>query len=130
MPADQLRAAGFEETQPSDFAALPAARRPLQEQPEPLEEQEVDAMLAALAPGCWVDLYSRQQWRRARLVWAAERGTLFMFVSHGGQPHSMSRRSIQRLARDHLLRLMAGDGVVPRALERMAQPSAPMPLAA
>jgi hypothetical protein len=51
-------------------------------------------------------------------------------VSHGGQPHSMSRRSIQRLARDRLLRLIAGDGVVPRALERMAQPSAPMPLAA
>ena len=130
MPADALHAAGFDDTLPSDFAALPAARRPLQEEPEPLEEQEVDAMLAALAPGCWVDLYSRQQWRRARLVWAAERGTLFMFVSHGGQPHSMSRRSIQRLARDRLLRLMAGDGVVPRALERMAQPSAPMPLAA
>jgi hypothetical protein len=130
MPADDLRAAGFEDTLPSDFAALPAARRPLQEEPQPLEEHEVDEMLAALAPGCWVDLYSHQQWRRARLVWAAERGTLFMFVSHGGQPHSMSRRSIQRLARGHLLRLMAGDGVVPRALERMAQPSAPMPLAA
>jgi hypothetical protein len=63
-------------------------------------------------------------------VWAAERGTLFMFVSHGGQPHCVSRRNLQRLARQQMLRVLPGDGVVPRALERLAQTSAPMPLAA
>jgi hypothetical protein len=130
MPPEELRAAGFEETLPSDFAALSGGERTLQQEPQALDELEVENALASLAPGCWVDLYSRQQWRRARLIWAAERGTLFMFVSHGGQPHCMSRRSIQRLARERLLRVLAGDGVVPRALERMAQPSAPMPLAA
>jgi hypothetical protein len=130
MPPEELRAAGFEDTLASDFAALAGGEQGLQQEPEVLDEDEVDDTLAALAPGCWVDLYSRQQWRRARLIWAAERGTLFMFVSHGGQPHCMSRRSIQRLARERLLRVLSGDGVVPRALERMAQPSAPMPLAA
>jgi hypothetical protein len=130
MPAQELQAAGFEDTLVSDFSTLPAAQRPLREPAEPLPEREVDALLAALAPGCWVDLYARQTWRRARLVWATEHGTLFMFVSHGGLPHSMSRRSMQRLARDRLLRMVPGDGVVPRALERLAQPSAPVPLAA
>ena len=68
--------------------------------------------------------------RRARLVWAAERGTLFMFVGNGGEAHSMSRRILQRLVRDHLLRTVESEGVVPRALERLGEPSAPLPLAA
>lgn len=129
MAPGELRAAGFEDTVPSDVAHL----RPVRKSHGPLpalEEGEADAMVAALVLGAWVDLYSRQQWRRAKLVWASAKGSFFMFVSHGGQPHSMTRRSLQRLVKGRLLRPVERDGVVPRALEKLAQDSAPMPLAA
>ena len=83
-----------------------------------------ERLLTALGLGDWADLYSRQQWRRAKLVWASAKGSFFMFVSHGGQPHSMTRRSLQRLVKERLLRPVERDGVVPRALEKLAQPSA------
>lgn len=129
MAPDELRAAGFEDTVPSGFAQL-AAPRAMQAREATLDDDEADRLLAALRMGDWVDLYSRQQWRRARLVWAAARGTLFMFTSHGGQPHSMSRRSLRRLLKERLLRPVEADAVVPRALERLGEASAPMPLAA
>ncbi|HEY0826089.1 MAG TPA: DUF1631 family protein, partial [Ramlibacter sp.] len=127
---EDLRAAGFEHTTPSDFGDLPLAQRPTRRPEEPLPDHEAEQVLQALGPGCWVDLFSHQQWRRARLAWAAERGTLYLFVSHGGQAHSMTRRTLQRLVRQHLLRALDSEGVVPRALERLGEPSAPMPLAA
>lgn len=130
MPEDELRAAGFEHTTPSDFGALPPAQRPTAQPEEPLPDREADKVLQALGPGCWVDLFSHHQWRRAKLIWAADKGTLFMFVSHGGQAHSMTRRSLQRLLKQHLLRAVESGGVVPRAMERLGEPSAPMPLAA
>jgi hypothetical protein len=130
MAEELLRAAGFEQAPPSDFGALPPAQQPTRRPGEPLDEHAIERVLAGLAPGCWVDLFSHRQWRRARLVWAAERGTLFMFVGNGGEAHSMSRRILQRLVRDHLLRVVESEGVVPRALERLGEPSAPLPLAA
>ena len=52
-----------------------------------------------------------------------------MFVSNGGQPHSMTRRSLERLVRERLLRPVEAGAVVPRALEAIAQgtqaPAAP-----
>jgi hypothetical protein len=130
MPAEDLRAAGFEDAQSSGFDQLPPAQRPTLMPTQPLRDGIVDDLIGTLEPGCWVDLYARQQWRRARLVWAADRGTLFMFVSDGGQPHSMTRRSIQRLLRERLMRPVEGDGVVPRAIEKLGRQSAPLPLAA
>jgi hypothetical protein len=86
-----------------------------------LPEAEADAMLARLAPGCWIDLYSRQHWHRAQLTWANAKGTLFMFVSDGGRPHSMTRRSLQRLLRGRLVRPVAGHQVVQHAIDTLAQ---------
>jgi hypothetical protein len=129
MAPSELRAAGFEDTVPSD-AAQPRPSRASHAPLPTLDEGEAEAVVTALALGAWVDLYSRQQWRRAKLVWASAKGSFFMFVSHGGQPHSMTRRSLQRLVKERLLRPVEGDGVVPRALEKLAQASAPMPLAA
>jgi hypothetical protein len=129
MAPNELRAAGFEDTVPSEVAQL----RPTRNSHAPLpilDDGEADMVVAALVLGAWVDLYSRQQWRRAKLVWASAKGSFFMFVSHGGQPHSMTRRSLQRLVKGRLLRPVERDGVVPRALEKLAEASAPMPLAA
>lgn len=111
----ELEAAGFDDT-PSSAAPLQA-------------DGEVASLVDHLHLGSWVDLYSRDRWRRAHLTWVSSRATLFMFVSHGGRPHSMTRRSLEKLARDRLLRLVEAGAVVERALEQLSQPE-PEPLAA
>lgn len=117
MPEEDLRAAGFDDTLATDFDALPPEQRPTQQAVQMLTDPAADGVLAALEPGAWVDLFAHAQWRRAKLAWAADKGTLFMFLSHGGQPHSMTRRSLHRLVKHQLLRPVQGDGVVPRALQ-------------
>jgi hypothetical protein len=72
-----------------------------------------------LHEGSWVDLYSKRRWLRAKLIWASTKGTLFMFVSHGGQPHSMTRRSCERLLRERLLRPLGMHGVVAHAIDAL-----------
>lgn len=130
MGRHELDAAGFQDTLPSDhaelaqpgaeeLAALTGPRQPAAV-PEPAAA-EVDAIIAGLREGCWVDLYSRRHWLRARLVWASTRGTLFMFVSHGGRPHSMTRRSCERLLRERLLRPVEMHGAVCHAIDVLAQ---------
>ena len=81
---------------------------------------EAELALRGLQPGMWVDLYARQRWRRAQLVWSSGKGTLFMFVSHGGQAHSMTRRSCERLIAARLLRPVPTHGVVAQALDAVA----------
>ena len=76
-----------------------------------------EAMVLALRSGAWVDLFYRQRWLRAQLVWASSKGTLFMFVSHGGRAHSMTRRTCKRLIKELLLRPVDSQGVVAQALD-------------
>jgi hypothetical protein len=141
MSPQELNAAGFEETLPTDMAQLYAeagdsAPAPLEapasvaatlvrEEPPaqkapartpPAAAAEVDTILANLREGNWVDLYAKGRWRRAQLIWASSKNTLFMFVSHGGQPHSMTKRICERLVRDRYLRPVRTYGVVARAL--------------
>ncbi|HNL42563.1 MAG TPA: DUF1631 family protein, partial [Ottowia sp.] len=82
------------------------------------------AQLAHLRTGDWVDLKVREQWRRARLHWCSDNGALFMFISRGGQPHSMTRRSCEKLLRARKLRPVESGAVVERALSELpdAQP--------
>ena len=47
---------------------------------------------------------------------------VFMFVSMGGQPHSMTRRSLDRLVVSRLLRTVDSGAVVQHALEAMVVP--------
>lgn len=112
LTPSELKAAGFEHS----TASAPA---PLQATP-----QDVDAaaVIADLHQGCWVDLHVNDSWRRASLSWVSNRSTLFMFVSHGGQPHTMTRRSLERLVRERLLRPVDAGAVVPRAIETLSKP--------
>ncbi len=133
MSLHELDAAGFQETLPTDMGTLLADDRDADDAPQ---AQELAASPAAQRPSCattdaeidpeqvvqqlregdWVDLYSRRQWLRAQLVWASSKATLFMFVSHGGQPHSMTRRICERLIRDRFLRPVQPQGVLAKAL--------------
>ena len=126
MAEAELNAAGFEDTQPSGHGELTAVHGDVILPDEPLGDAEAEQMLAALVVDSWVDLFSRQQWRRARLVWTSGNGAFFMFTSHGNRPHSMTRRSLQRLMRGRLLRPVESDAVVPRALETLASQRLPL----
>lgn len=88
-------------------------------------QPDAGQILSGLRAGCWVDLYSRRRWLRAQLIWASSKGTLFMFVSHGGQPHSMTQRSCERLIRERLLRPVEMHGVVAQALDHLVKAAAP-----
>ncbi len=81
---------------------------------------QAQAVLSRLHAGHWVDLYSKRRWLRAQLIWASTKGTLFMFLSHGGQPHSMTKRSCEKLIMQRWLRPVDAHGVVAQALQVMA----------
>jgi hypothetical protein len=120
MGEAELRAAGFEDTRPSAHGELTAVHGDVILPDEPLGDAEAEQLIAALAVNGWVDLFSHQQWHRARLVWTSGNGAFYMFTSQGNRPHSMTRRSLQRLLRGRLLRLVESDAVVPRALATLA----------
>ena len=82
----------------------------------PITKDQAQAMLLDLRAGNWVDLYSKRRWLRAQLIWASTKSTLFMFLSHGGQPHSMTSRSCEKLMMQNLLRVVDTSGVVAQAL--------------
>ena len=103
----------------SDAGLAVAAHQ--EESPDSTNETDspnnAEAILLTLRSGAWVDLFYRRRWLRAQLVWASGKGTLFMFVSHGGRAHSMTRRSCERLIRERLLRPVDSQGVVAQALD-------------
>lgn len=150
LARDELDAAGFEDTLPtapgelmpleeehetssgmetadsvgeevdSSHAELIAEQEASANAAPALAQGDAERLLMSLRAGHWVDLYSRRRWLRAQLIWASTKGTLFMFVSHGGQPHSMTKRSCERLIRERLLRPVDSQGVVAQALDAVA----------
>ena len=92
--------------------------------PETDGPSDAEAMVLALRSGAWVDLFYRHRWLRAQLVWASSKGTLFMFVSHGGRAHSMTRRTCKRLIKELLLRPVDSQGVVAQALDAVVNEAA------
>jgi len=150
LARDELDAAGFEDTLPtapgelmpleeehetssgmetadsvgeevdSSHAELIAEQEASPSAAPALAQGDAERLLMSLRAGHWVDLYSRRRWLRAQLIWASTKGTLFMFVSHGGQPHSMTKRSCERLLRERLLRPVDSQGVVAQALDAVA----------
>ena len=139
---DELDAAGFEDTLPSTPGELVLEEPDRAAEPVPQDDSgselvpddsdapaaaanitrdAAEQMLSSLRAGSWVDLYSHHRWLRAQLVWASAKGTLFMFVSHGGQPHSMTRRSCERLIRQRMLRPVETHGVVAQALDQLGR---------
>ena len=85
-----------------------------------ITQQQAEALLLSLRTGNWIDLYSKRQWLRAQLIWASSKATLFMFISHGGQPHSMTKRSCEKLIMQRWLRRVETHGVVAQALDAVA----------
>jgi hypothetical protein len=77
--------------------------------------------LRELRTGTWVELMIEGQWSRMQLTWASPHGTLFMFTSLSGTAHSMSKRTMERLRADGLIRVVAERNVVDEALDEVAK---------
>lgn len=143
MSPRERDAAGFEDTLPTGAAPLldesgSCGEKLVAAGPAPVTgaadavttaatRNDAQTVLARLREGDWIDLYSRRSWHRAQLVWAGSRGTLFMFVSHGGRPHSMTRRICERLISNNYLRPVHAHDVVARALDALDQDDVPAP---
>ncbi len=112
-PALQTTAVATTDTNAAQQAATAHA-------PETSTKEQAQTMLLGLRAGNWVDLYSKRRWLRAQLVWASTKSTLFMFLSHGGQPHSMTSRSCEKLIMQNLLRPVDTRGVVAQALNAVS----------
>ena len=96
-----------------EFAAADVP--PLAGMPEP-----APAGAAELRTGTWAELLVEGQWTRVQLTWASPHGTLFMFTALAGTAHSMSRRTLERLRSQGVLRVVAERPVVDDALDRVA----------
>ncbi len=77
--------------------------------------------VADLSIGAWVELTIDGNWVRAQLTWASPLRTLFMFVSHGGLAHSMSRRTMERLRARERIRIVSDGRLLDHALDAVAQ---------
>ena len=76
---------------------------------------------AELATRMWVELMFEGQWVRAQLTWVSPHRTLFMFNSAGGKAHSMSRRTLNRLRTQGLMRVISDGHLIDNALDAVAQ---------
>ncbi|GAC1531292.1 MAG: hypothetical protein NVS2B4_10590 [Ramlibacter sp.] len=74
-----------------------------------------------LRTGTWAELMVTGHWTRVQLTWASPHGTLFMFTALAGTAHSMSRRTLDRLRAQGMLRIVAERNVVDDALDQVAK---------
>ncbi|HSH90853.1 MAG TPA: DUF1631 family protein [Ramlibacter sp.] len=86
-----------------------------------LEQPTAPARAGELKTGTWVELMVKDTWVRAQLTWASPHGTLFMFTSLSGTAHSMSRRTLDRLRAQDLIKVVAERNVVDEALDQVAK---------
>ena len=105
-------------------AAAQPADAPADDAADPDDDGPQRALLGRLRRGDWVDLLAHGKWRRAKLVWSNDSGALYMFISAGGRPHTMTRRSCLRLLQQRHLRPVEAGEVVEQAVNRLHPPSA------
>lgn len=97
---------------PEDLSEPPD--QPAEELPEPVGAAE-------LRTGTWLELMVNGGWLRVQLTWASPHATLFMFTSQAGSAHSMSRRTLERLRGQGMMRVIADRNVVDEAFDQVAK---------
>jgi hypothetical protein len=86
-----------------------------------MEQPTAPARAGDMKTGTWVELMVKDKWVRAQLTWASPHATLFMFTSQAGTAHSMSRRTLDRLRADGMIKIVAERNVVDEALDQVAK---------
>lgn len=109
--------AGAMEVRPgaaAEATGQPSLENPGVEQGAPPNRPLVDR----LRVGHWCDVYLSGGWTRAQLFWRSPQGLFFMFSSKvAGRAHSMTRRAVERLSRDGLIRLAEDNPLLDRAVD-------------
>jgi hypothetical protein len=106
---------------PVQPAAAEVPARPVSPAHPPHHVPAEPLVVSQLRIGAWVELQVNSQWTRMQLTWASPHGTLFMFTSLAGTAHSMSRRTMDRLRADGMIRVVAERNVVDEALDQVAK---------
>ena len=88
---------------------------------EPPESLPDPVGAAELRTGTWVELIVNRKWLRVQLTWASPHATLFMFTSLSGSAHSMSRRTLERLRGQGMMKVVADRNVVDDAFDQVAK---------
>jgi Protein of unknown function (DUF1631) len=98
---------------------------------EPQTSEQVAPQFASALPdgtftqppplGAWVEFLSHDKWVRAQLTWASPHGTLYMFTGAAGNPHSMTRRALDKMLSRQAMRSAAEGSFVMGALNAVAQ---------
>jgi Protein of unknown function (DUF1631) len=115
LAASEANEAGYV----SDASVLPASEAPMPASSPNAEQSQV--MLGTLPVASWVELCIEGQWIRAQLTWVSPHRSLFMFASRGGKAHSMSRRTMERLREQGMIRVVSDGHMVENALDAVAQ---------
>jgi hypothetical protein len=102
-----------------DEAAFSAEKPAAAEPAEP--DPETPVGVANWRTGTWVEILISGDWVRAQLTWASPHATLYMFTSQSGSAHSMSRRSLDRLLSQGMVRIVADRNLVDEALDQVAK---------
>ncbi|RYX90230.1 MAG: DUF1631 family protein [Comamonadaceae bacterium] len=89
--------------------------------PEGGDAPKTPTSVGELNTGAWIELMLDGNWIRAQLTWASPHRTLFMFTSRGGLAHSMSRRTMERLRGQGMIKIVSDGHVVDNALDAVAQ---------
>ena len=88
---------------------------------EPAQDVPQAVGAGELRTGTWLELIVNGNWLRVQLTWASPHATLFMFTSLAGTAHSMSRRTLERLRAQGLMRVIADRNVVDDAFDEVAK---------
>lgn len=94
---------------PAPAPLPPAADRP---RPPP-------AGIATLAPGRAARLLLQGHWIDAQLLWRNDGGDLLLFADTDGRTHALTRRAIERLEAEGLVRIAPPGSLVQRAIDRL-----------
>ena len=96
---------------PEDLSELPG---------QAAEDLSEPVGAAELRTGTWLELMVNGSWLRVQLTWASPHATLFMFTSLAGSAHSMSRRTLERLRAQGMMKVVADRTVVDDAFDQVA----------
>jgi hypothetical protein len=95
------------ETVPADV--MPAGPKP---------EDDPAKRVAAMAIGSRMRVFLHGRWTRVQLLWRSSRGQYFLFAGvDPGRTHSVTRRALERLAEEGLLKPLEDATLMQRAVD-------------
>ena len=77
------------------------------------------AAVDALEPGRWARLLLHGRWVDAQVLWCSEGGELLLFADADGRAHAMTRRAVERLHTEGLVKPFDSGSLIQRAVDSL-----------